>query len=862
MADFIPHEAPVKDIKDLPLLHPGKPAGREDVLREVYNHLRGGQAVLLYGKAGIGKTALAATLAAAYTQPAGGVLWVDTGADQFAALLARVGRAYRLTDVTTSENPVALTGTVAAALIQHRPFIVVDNVTGTAAIKPFVEKCAAGLPLLILSETLLEGPWQPVALPPLEPAAAVVLFKQKAGINDATQDAAIAGIARLLEQEPLPLVMAARGMFAAKQNAAVYLKTLQQVAQSTGGSAAVGTLAASYRTLNNALQGLILMLGATFRGEGSAELLAQISGVPVDTINQTMTILSQLYLVEKFERYGQPYYRMHPFVHEFARNALKGSNRLETLQQKVQETVLAYARKYSALGAAGHSALALEMDTFLATAAHAAGQGEREVANTLLLALTGAGGFVQTRGYVYELLQLRSLGSGSTSAFPAYGPEPVASPETMLADLMDVDDTFDTFDDDFEDDDDAEAARLTTARGFDDDDDFFDDGEAFEDVDDDEALPVPSPNLGRAPAGPADAPDDSEAGRLRTDQLNSVDVDRLRLALNQAKQQRDLPRQLQILKAVGKVLVQQNKPTEAITSYNEILTLYETINDDEGTLETLDMLSALLVKNGESHAAVMHATRGLQLAEASGDAETRLHLLLTLGDARQDLGESEAAAKAFSLALEIARKTDDRQNEALALYKLGFACLDNDDAERAVHAWEQARELFKTQGKRNFEGRVLGALGTAYSDMQRWSEAIRYFKSSLHIAREVQDRAEEALQLSNLGQAQVEARQLPDALLSFRQTLHLAYESDSREDIVSAIVDLVGLMFRSNRLLSICELLLQDAVALEPNDRDVNRLIGEIARRKLEVEAQGISQTPINGSARQYAANAYALLEA
>lgn len=840
MVDFTPHEAPSKDIRDLPLMHPGKPAGRDEVLREIYNHLRSGQAVLLHGKAGIGKTALAATLAAAYTQQPGGVLWVDASETAFPALLVRVGRGLQLTDVITSENPAALVGSVAGALIKTRPFIVLDNVTAPQAAGQFLDKCASGLPVLILSDTLLDGKWQPVELKKLEEAAAVVLFKQKAGINDTTQDSDILGIARLLDNEPFPLVMAARGMFAAKQTANVYLKTLQQVAQATGGDGAMAALAASYRTLNNALQGLVLMLGATFRGEGSAELLALVSGVPVDTINQTMTILSQLYLVEKFERYGQPYYRMHSFVYQFAQNALKGSNRLETLQTRAQEAVLNYARKYSAMGAAGHNPLAMEMDNILATARHAASKGERDAVSALLTAIMQAEGFVRSRGYVYELLQLRNLSSGSTSPFPAYPPEEAAaSPEAMLADMAADIDEIDELEESEEEFDEADDEAL------------FEDGEAFED----------DVTFGEVKFDDIEFEEGMDSSALRTDALASIDVDQLRAALTQAKQQRDIPRQLQILKAIGKVLNGQDKPTEAITTYNEILTMYETLNDDEGTLETLDMLSALLVKTGESHAAVMHVTRGLQLADASQDNETKIHLLLTLGDARQDLGESEAAVKAFSQALEITRQIDDRQNEAMALYKLGYAYLDTDDTERAIHSLEQARELFKAQGRRNFEGRVLGALGTAYSELERWSEAIRYFKSSLHIAREVEDHTEEALQLSNLGQAQVEAKQLPDALLSYRQALHLAYESENREDIVSAIVDLVGLMLRSNRLLSICELLLQDAVVLEPNDRDVNRLIGEIAKRKVEVETKGISQTPISGTARQYAANAYALLE-
>lgn len=852
MADFTPHEAPAKDIKALPLMHPGKPAGRDELLKDIYNHLRSGRTVLLHGAAGVGKTALAATLAAAYTQQPGGVLWLDATDAAFPGLLVRVGRAYHLMDVTTSENPTALVGSVASTLMQHKPFIVLDNVTQPEAVVRFIEKCVTGLPVLVISQQALDGPWTPVQLNTLDDASAVLLFKQKAGIQDNNADRDIQAIARLLGNQPFPLVIAARGMFAAKQPPGEYLKALQQVAQATGGDAAMGALAASYRTLNNALQGLVLMLGAMFRGETSAELLEMVSGVPLETINQTMTILSQLYLVEKFERGGHTCYRMHPFVHQFAQNALKGSNRLEVLQAKVVEAVLNFARKYIA----DHQLLSLEMDNFIATARHVANRGERDTASALLMTLTRSDGFVTGRGYVYEILLLRNLASGSTSAFPAYGPEPVLErPEDkFLLDMDDEDDEFadDEFEDDeFEDDEDEFIGSAFKNVTFDDDDDFaedeeddyFDDGDTFAE----EPL-IPTPE-------PIDV-------TVRTENLATIDVDQLRLALNQAKAQRDFPRQIQILKAIGKVLVGQDKPTEAIATYNEILTLYENVDDDEGTLETLDMLSALLAKTNNSQAAIMHATRGIPLAEKLDDQETKIHLLLTMGDARQDLGETDAAAKMFAQALEMTRKADDRQNEAIALYKLGYAQLDNGSTDSAIHSWEQARELFKAQGRRNYEGRVLGGLGSAYSDMERWSEAMRYFKSALHIAREVGDKNEEGLQLGNLGQAQVEANQLPEALLSYRQALHLAYESGDRRQIVNAIVDLVGLMLRSNRLLAISELLLQDALALDPHDRDVTKFMEDVARRQAEIGAKGISQANIGGTAREYAANAYALLEA
>jgi len=125
----------------------------------------------------------------------------------------------------------------------------------------------------------------------------------------------------------------------------------------------------------------------------------------------------------------------------------------------------------------------------------------------------------------------------------------------------------------------------------------------------------------------------------------------------------------------------------------------------------------------------------------------------------------------------------------------------------------------------------------------------------------VKDKKEEALQLSNLGYASIEANQLGQAVLRYRQALHLAYESKERDDIVSNIVDLVRLLVESPRHLAIADLLIEDALEYEPTDRDVRKLKDRIDAEIAKVKADGKALAAVNGTAPEYAANAYKLLE-
>jgi tetratricopeptide (TPR) repeat protein len=842
MPPFTPHEAPARDLAALPFPRPERPIGRDDVLKEVYGALRLNTAVMVSGAAGLGKTSLAAALAAAYTQQPGGVLWLSGNTSPLSSLLVRIGRAYGAREISNSEQPSGTVGAVAALLAQHKPLVVLDDFHDAIVAQSFVTKCAGNLPLLLLTETPLQGPWQSIPLMPLREADAVALFKHKAGINDARFDEAIAAIARLLQERPYPLALAARAMVAAKQTPPDFLNVVSGVARANNGQPDTTAVAISYRALHNALQGLILVLGAMPRSEASAELLSMASGTAPDVIDQTINILSQLYLVERFTRYGQSYYRLHKLVAEYAIRTLRGSNRLEALQETVRRVLMTYVEKHSTPGQVNHDRLAAEMDNVMAMAEQTSSEGDKATANRLVSLLVRADDFFKERGYLHELLTLRDLSTLSRSAFPAYGEEPVAEKDDFDEDdplgLYDEEDDLPAIDDEMYVEDnyeDVEEEESVFRRSL-----LSEDDEEISD----EVLPprpFPSEPIINAPL--------------------SSDPEQLRQALHQARQARDLSRQAQIMQMLGKALVNQGKTTEAIATYNDLVNVQEQLNDDDSLIDTLDMLAALLVKNGSSQAAIMHASRGVQLAAAQGSTAAQINLLLTLGDAQLDLGQSANAARAFSQALELARTTDDEQHEALALYKLGTAHLDNGDADAAIHTWEQARELFKAQLKRDYEGRVLGGLGNAYAEQGRWLEAIGYYKSALYIAREVGDREEEGIQLSNLASAQTQAGQLADALLTSRQALHVAYQSDDRDNIVAAILDLVRLMIRSNRLLGIARLLIQDAENLEPHDRDVIALSDEIETKLAAAAARGIEQAPVQGTARDYAANAYALLE-
>lgn len=857
MAQFTSHEAAARDAQSLPVMLPGKLIGRDITLAQVYRQIKENKAVLLYGVAGIGKTALAATLAAAFTEQPGGVLWMNVSDSPLEELLVRVGRAYNIPEIANSENPLGMVGAVASTLTRYKPLIVLDGKLNEDATAQFIERCAVGLPAILINDENLIGPWTALGLNRLEPAHALALYKQAAAIDHANSDADITALVNVLNQIPFAVVVAAGAARGGKQTPAEYLAALPPAPPSTGGvNTQLLALTGSFRALDSGLQGIMLMLGATFGGGASAELLSVSSGAPVETIQQAMNILAGRHLVERTTRYGMPFYRLHAITYAFAQSWLRGSQKLPVLQTQMRDKLLEYARTHAAASTKeSFDHLAAEMDAFIAAAAWAVENGDRTTANQFAAIPLQAGEFVSERGYRYEVMRLRSTAAGvpinqliDESDVTSGESEPVGRvvPEPPRIEMPSIANAraalFEKEDEEFDEDEELDDEDELDAP------DFLQN--LIDDEEDDEALDDEFADLLQAAA----PPDPAAA-------LASGDLAALRAALVQARQQDNIPQQIALLEATARSQLAQKMENEAIATYTEALNLYEDSGEKTGMLRTLGTLATLTAETENLQAAVLHATRGVNIAEQLGDTAARARLLGVLGDVRQQLGESDEAVRTFTQAIELSRTANDTASEAAILYKLGYAQLDNNRADDAITTWENALDLFRAQGNRSYEGRVLGGLGSAYADLERWTEAINFHTSALHIAREVKDREEEGLQLGNLGFASVKASQLGQAVLRYRQALHLAYQSEDRDNIVSIIVDMVRLLSQSRKHLDLARMLLEDALRLEPSDRDVEKLKEKLAADKAQAEADGIIQLPVGGTAREYASKAYDLLE-
>ena len=808
MADFVSYEAPAHEATSLPVMLPGKLVGRDDALKTIYAYLKQNRPVWLHGQSGVGKTAIAATLASAFTQKPGGALWLRLEEDSLASLIVRVGRAYGIMEIANSENPLGMIGAVATTLMQNKPFIVLDGNPLVPSVVEFVNRVAVGLPMLIVSESPVHGTWAEVEIKPLASADAVVLFQERSGLMGES----IEEIVKQLDYSPLAIVIVAGVARVAKLDLPTLLEKLQSASEADAVHKAIKV---SFGSLQSALQGILLMLGATLEGGASLEMLTLISDAGQESVQKVMTILTAIGLTSQTLRYNEPYYQMHPLLHEFIQTYLRTNDRLLALQEKVVEATLKYAEKYANAEVRSHNKLATELNAFLSVAYWTAEHGRHDTVSRLVVALTQASGFITSRGFLYEVLQLQEAGSSGVSAFPANA----ELPQEMLNNPSILDD--------FEDEDEVDMSFLV------DDEDVYDD----EDLEDEEIIgdeEVDTPLTSLSEDYPHGA----------TTMVSTIDLERRLLLANE--------------------LLQAGKTDDALKMFDTILQKLEEDEADDPQLElkALESMTRLLLKKGDYQPSILNASRGVKLAEAQNNAETLVKLLNYLGDARQQLGESSEAILSYQRALKLAREKKFRHDEVILQTQLAFAQLDDEAVDAAITNWEESLKLSRELNLRQTEGKILGGLGTAYAEQKRWEEALSYYNSALHIAREQKDTTEDMLQLSNLAYASVEANKLGDAVTRYRQALHLSYVTENKQEIVNNLVDLARLLAKSVLHLKIAELLVKSAAEQDANDREVVELTKQLTQAIAEAEAKQVQFKHLSGSAMLYAEAAYKLLDA
>lgn len=200
------------------------------------------------------------------------------------------------------------------------------------------------------------------------------------------------------------------------------------------------------------------------------------------------------------------------------------------------------------------------------------------------------------------------------------------------------------------------------------------------------------------------------------------------------------------LSVKGNQQYRQGKLTEALSSYQQALAIYQEIGDLPKIGEKINNIGLIHRKLGQYNQALKRYQQALAIFREIGDRRREPTTLHNMGVVYRRLGMYTLALYSFQQAiaikkapqsyqqlLEIYFSAGDRVGAANSLLELGEIYAEQGEAERARSLYEQALALYQAIGDRSGEADSLYQLGEFYQKQKQIDRALELYQQALEI---------------------------------------------------------------------------------------------------------------------------------
>lgn len=218
------------------------------------------------------------------------------------------------------------------------------------------------------------------------------------------------------------------------------------------------------------------------------------------------------------------------------------------------------------------------------------------------------------------------------------------------------------------------------------------------------------------------------------------------------------------------------QPEKAADCYHEALQIAREVGNLVGEGVCLSNLGNIYYDMGFPAKALDAYQQALRIAREVGDRRSEGGNLNNIGNIYSSLGDLPKSLEYYDQALSIAREIGDRASEGYRLANIGdlYTLLGNYD--KGIEYHQQALSISDEVGSLSMKSTALGGLGWIYSELRKLIEAQKYYEKSLEIVRQMGDRYGECNRLGNLGSIFTDVGQHQKALTYHQQSLAIARE--------------------------------------------------------------------------------------
>ncbi|MBI5668052.1 MAG: tetratricopeptide repeat protein [Chloroflexi bacterium] len=387
---------------------PKRLVGRDDLVAEVQALLDDQEHILLRGFGGMGKTALAATIAAQHTATGRGpVLWLRVGAAEPDAVFEAVGRALGMQQAIATTSGDERLQVIRHLLAETKALLVLDDVWNGAALARVVKAVPRAMPLLVTSRHRFPLD-EIIEVGELKPAEALKLLNLYVRGRDISSDLDARRLCEILGYHAFALEIASKTLKVYQLSPAELLQRVEQAPHDLSmpanygemGRAGVKSLLdTSVSALHRDLLDVFIALGGMFEPSSTPELLARVMGRNTQTVGDALSQLEERGLVSARKHHHVEYFRLHDLAYSYARTMFmnKGRSHLPVVEA---------CQMYASAHKDDLDALDVEQSNILEAAETAYHSNQADVFIAILKSLTVDGPYFAARGHTAVSLKL------------------------------------------------------------------------------------------------------------------------------------------------------------------------------------------------------------------------------------------------------------------------------------------------------------------------------------------------------------------------------------------------------------------------------------------------------------------------
>jgi tetratricopeptide (TPR) repeat protein len=687
---------------------PGRPetlVGRDALVAEVNGLLDKGKRVLLQGFGGMGKTALAAHIAAnRINDKKGAVLWLRAGTEDRDSLLTALVRPFNAQQNVLSEtSPAAQARAVRLILAAHNvSLIVLDDVWNGRALTQLLNGNAVpqGVPILVTSRHRFTGLTR-LDVGKLSRKASLALLGDEEWADDSDANALCEKLGdHAFAVRVAGLTLALDGLtpgeLLERIEAAPWKLAAPDGMEEEGRTSIEDLLNTSLYTLDAEARAAFLAFGALFTASATPELLAIYMERGETEIDDALNRLQRRGLAE---RVGETDERAVEFrIHDLAYSYAKAHND-DDGRHKALEACLEYLNRYKEPKPENFAALRSELDNFTG-AVNWAMTVERYVeverfADWLYRSLDSdtIEGFLHLQGYASVATNLLQKAADAAEALgekrhqAAY----LGSLGSAYRDLGQVKNGMRYY-------------RLAL--------------KSYRELADTQGEGITLGRLGIAyrMLGQAEAA-----------------IDHLQQSLDIARQFKNQRQESINLANLGIAHRLAGNLDATIRYLEQALDIARKRNDRRGEAINLGNIGDAYRDMQQVDQAIRYYQQALSLSRDIRDRRGEGINLGRMGEAYRYQNNYEMATEHLGWALDIARATGDKRGEAINLGRIGDTFRDKGDYVQAIQHHERGLALAKQMDDKRGEGYSLADLGDDYTRLGEYAKAIGYYQDAMII---------------------------------------------------------------------------------------------------------------------------------